>query len=452
MRVRRALNSIAVRLALVFLAGLAALQVALAAAILWPEGRPTIFRLVSPGEAAAMARALEAASPSQQALIVEALNNGALIVQLRPAFPEGTGEDIRPARAFREEGPYVRYRHELEGRPFRVQVRNGAAMGSALRGHIGAPGAIRLAVRLRTGQVLVVERAPVLLQRVFARSSVIAAAAASVMLLVMLVSLLQVARPARRLARAADRLAGDIDMPDLPVRGADELRTVSAAFNSMKRRIRGLLDERTRMLAAIAHDLRTYLTRLRLRVELIEEPSQRASAVRDLDEMAALLDDTLAFAAQSAGRRGATAEAVDLAEALPAFVSLRSDLAEPVRLDGDIPAGLLVRCGRLALRRMLGNLTDNAVRYAGAAELSAGRAAGEVWIRVQDRGPGVPQDALSRLAEPFERLEPSRGRQTGGAGLGLAIVDGLVRELGGRLVLENRVDGGFRAELRFPAA
>lgn len=448
----RLLNSFALRLGLVFLVGLLALQLALAAAILWPEGRPTIFRLVSPRDAAAMARALEAASPVQRALIVEALNSGGLIVQLHPDFPPDAGAPPRRApRPMAEDGPYMRYRHELEGRPFRVQVRSGAALGSAFRGRIGAPGAIRLAVRLRTGQVLVVERAPVLLQRVFARSSLIAATTAAVMLLVMLISLLQVARPARRLARAADRLASDIDMPDLPVRGADEIRTLSAAFNSMKRRIRGLIDERTRMLAAIAHDLRTYLTRLRLRVELIDDPEQRASAVRDLDDMAALLEDTLAFATPS-GPTAPPPEAFDVTAALREFVALRAEMREPVGVEGALPPGLVVRCGRLALRRMLANLTDNALRYAGAARLSAGRDGAEVWIRVDDDGPGVPAAALPRLVEPFERLEPSRGRATGGAGLGLAIVDGLAREQGGRLVLGNRARGGFRAELRLPAA
>lgn len=443
-----ALNSIAVRLAVVFLAGLIALQAALAAAVLWPDGRPTIFRLVSPREAAAMARALEAASPDQRPLIIDALNSGHLVVQLREGFPEDVGEPPRRARRLADAGPYARYRHELEGRAFRVQVRSRQAADAALRGEIGAPGAVRLAVQLRTGEVLIVERAPVLLQRVFARSAVIAAALAAVMLLLMLVSLMQVARPARRLARAADRLASDIDMPDLPENGADELRRLSAAFNSLKRRIRNLLDERTRMLAAIAHDLRTYLTRLRLRAEFITDPDQRARAARDLDDMAALLEDTLTFAAQSAAPRRAPAEPLDLRAELRAFGLMRAELSEAVTVEegeGALPA----RCGRLALRRMLANLTDNALRYAGGARLSAGRSGDEVWVQVEDEGPGVPPEALARLKEPFERLEPSRGRDTGGAGLGLAIVEALAREHGGELSLANRPEGGLRARLSF---
>ncbi len=450
MSVRGPLNSIAVRLAVVFLAGLVALQVALGAAILWPDGRPTIFRLVSPREAAVMARALEAADPDQRRLIVEALNSGNLVVQLLDDFPADAGAAPLRARRLAEPGPYMRYAHELEGRPFRVQMRNRRAAAAALRGEIGAPGAVRLAVQLHTGQVLVVERAPVLLQRVFARSALIAGVLAAVMLLLMLVSLIQIARPARRLAEAADRLAGDIGMPDLPERGGDELRRLAAALNSLKRRIRGLLDDRTRMLAAIAHDLRTYLTRLRLRVEFIDDPEQRAKAARDLDDMADLIDDTLAFAAESAAAKGRPVQRLDLGIELREFVEARRELKEPLLLSA--PEGLLyVSCNRLALRRMLANLTDNALRYAGGARLCAGRDEAGAWVEVTDEGPGVPAEALERMKAPFERLEPSRGRSTGGAGLGLAIVEALARQQGGELELANRPEGGFRARLRFQA-
>jgi len=451
---RGALNSIAVRLGFLFLAGLVVMQIAVTVAVLWPEGRPAIFRLVSPHDAAAMARALEAATPEQQRLIVQALNAGSLIVQLEPGFPEEAGAEAPPRRARWARGleSYERYRHELEGRPFRVQMRNGAAFGAAVHGRVGAPGAVRLLVELKTGQVLVVERAPVLLQRLFARSAVIAAAAGGVLLLVMAACMLQIVRPARRLARAARDLASDIDMPDLPERGADEVRTLSAAFNTMKGRIRGLLDERTRMLAAIAHDMRTYLTRLRLRADFIEDTAQREAAVRDLEDMSLLLDDTLTFASEAAGDGGAGPQATDVARELADFVAVRTQMGEPVGLAAVAAGPLSARCAPLALRRMLANLTDNAVRYGGRARLSAGADGEGVWVRVEDDGPGVPADALARVQEPFERLEPSRGRETGGAGLGLAIVKALARSQGGDLVVENRAEGGLSATVRLPVA
>lgn len=448
------LNGLAVRIGVVFLAGLVLMQVAVAAAILWPEGRPTIFRLASPSEAAAMARALEAAPPDQQRLILDALNNGSVIVHLLPRFPPDDGDPYRRPRPLASgEGPYMRYRHELEGRPFRVQVRNRAATGAVLSGRVGAAGAMRLLVQLNTGQVLVVERAPVLLQRLFARAAVIAAAAGGVLILVMLICILQVVRPARRLADAAHRLATDIDMPDLPVRGVDEVRTLSRAFNAMKHRIRHLLDERTRMLAAIAHDLRTYLTRLRLRIDLIEDEEQRTRAARDLQEMALLLDDTLTFARETAARGAGADERADVVAELRDFVRVRAETGEPVILELDAAAGPLeAACAPLALRRMLANLVDNALRYGGGARLAAGAADATVWVGVEDAGPGIPEAALARVLEPFERLEASRGRDTGGAGLGLAIVQALARSQGGSLSVENRPEGGLRAVVTLPRA
>src|SRR5262249_34184329 len=134
---------------------------------------------------------------------------------------------------------------------------------------LGQPGAVRLLLRLKTGDVVAIERAPVLIQRLFERFAAIAGAATIILILVMLICIQQMARPAQRLARASRDLAANIDMPDVPVAGATEMRALSQAFNEMKHTIRELIDERTRMLAAIAHDLRTYLTRLRLRTDFI---------------------------------------------------------------------------------------------------------------------------------------------------------------------------------------
>jgi signal transduction histidine kinase len=256
--------------------------------------------------------------------------------------------------------------------------------------------------------------------------------------------------PARRLARAARDLAIDIDMPDLPARGATEISMLAVAFNDMKHTIRGLMHERTRMLAAVAHDCRTYLTRLRLRAEFIDDPDQRTQAIHDLDDMNILLDDTLIFA-REATTAGGPAVHCDVAAELRSLVKVRQEMGEPVTLSIPYPGELEARCAPLALRRMLANLTDNALRYGNVAELSALREDAFVKLSIADRGPGVPADALHRMLEPFERLEPSRGRQTGGAGLGLAIVSALAKSQGGDFKIENKPEGGLRATISLPA-
>lgn len=441
---RSLLGSLAVRFGLIFLLALLLLLIVLTAAIIWPDGRPTIFRLVSPREAASIARALEGTSQKERALVLDALNSGALTVHVLPDFPPDRGEG-------RGDAPYLkrlygRYASELEGRSFQVQARADSALSRGTE----RPTAVRLLVRMRTGDVLVIERAPVLLQRLSARLAFVAMAAAIILLLVMLACLHQMARPTRRLAHAARSLAADIDMPDVPVAGATEIRVLSQAFNDMKRTIRGLMDERTRMLAAIAHDLRTYLTRLRLRADFIADPQQQLRAIRDLDEMGLLLDDTLMFARESTRTDRAALPVLDMGKEVADFVRLRRELGDAVMFSdqGEI---LLARCAPLALRRMLGNLTDNAIRYGGHAQLTLSRRDDGVVISVDDDGPGIPSDKVEQLMEPFERLEPSRGRDTGGAGLGLSIVRALAKSQDGVLTLENRAGGGLRATLLLQA-
>ncbi|MDZ4376311.1 MAG: ATP-binding protein, partial [Phenylobacterium sp.] len=276
-------------------------------------------------------------------------------------------------------------------------------------------------------------------------------AAVAVMLGVLFVSLRTI-RPVGALARAARGLADDVQAPDLPIRGVREVRALSDALNALRGRVRGLLDDRTRMLAAIAHDLRTYLTRLRLRAEFIADEDQRARAIADLEEMGQLVDDALLFARDATGAPGGEGRRIALAPELTALVARRRDLNQPVEDVTPLDAALAVHASPMALRRMLDNLIDNALRYGGGARLTARREAGVVAISVEDDGPGAPPEALARLTRPFERLEPSRGRDTGGAGLGLAIVEALAESQGGALTLENRPQGGLRATIRLPAA
>jgi two-component system osmolarity sensor histidine kinase EnvZ len=445
----RIFGSLTVRIGAAFLLGLMLIQTVIAAVVMWPDGSPTMFRLVSPHEAAAIAKALETASPAQRELIVDALNGGSLIVHLQKDFSD---DDVGSRPAPYLEKLFHAYSSDMQGRAFQVRALGDTALASVAHSGIGAPGAIRLLVRLRTGDVLVIERAPIMIQRLLSRFALIAGVTALVLLLVMLYCLRQMVRPAIRLAHAARLLAADIDAPNLSTRGATEISMLSAAFNDMKRTIRGLMDERTRMLAAIAHDLRTYLTRLRLRTDFIGDADQQARAVRDLDDMGLLLDDTLMFARETRRSARRTDERTDARVEIDSFVKLRRELGEPVDCKDDYSGEPLpTHCAPLALRRMLSNLTDNAVRYGHAAHLSAWRENTHVKVAVDDEGTGVPPESFARLMEPFERLEPSRGRTTGGTGLGLAIVSALAKSQGGELMLENRPNGGLRATICLPA-
>ena len=441
---RRIFGGLAVRIGLVFLLGLLLLQAVIAVTLLWPDGRPTIFRLVSPREAVAIAKALEASSGKQRSLVLDALNGGLLTVHLLSDFPLEAGQGGQ------NDAPYLKklyggYAYVFEGRAFRVQAKGDAAL-HVHRIWLGQPGAVRLLVRLKTGDVVAIERAPVLIQRLFERFAVIGGAAALILFAVMLVCIQQMVKPTQRLAQASRDVAANIDTPDLPVSGAAEIRTVSLAFNDMKHTIRALIDERTRMLAAIAHDLRTYLTRLRLRTDFIADRDQQGKAIQDLDEMGLLLDDTLMFA-REATASGQDAAAMDVEREIRDFVSLRHEMGDPVTHLDPMTREIRARCAPLAFRRMLANLTDNAIRYGKTARLSARCSGDTVQVSVEDDGPGVPPETMVRLMRPFERLEPSRGRGTGGAGLGLAIVKALANTQGGDLAIENVNGGGLRATI-----
>lgn len=445
----RILDGLAARAIAIFIAGLVVLQLTIALAAIWPERGSAAFRLPAPKSVAAMARVLELAPPALQPAILESLNNSGTVVRLAPDFwgDDGRAESVDDAPALKR---FLRrrYESELDGRSLRFEIDTGGALlpFSTSRPD-DADGPIRLIVRLNNGQALSVERTPLLLRRLGDRFLVIAAAAAVVLLVILVFFMRQITRPVYRLAERVRLLAADLCAPDLPMQGPRELQELAAACNEMKRQIRELLDDRTRILAAIAHDVRTYLTRLRLRTDFIDDFDQRKRAVGDLDEMSRLLEDTLTFAREARVSGDGGRERVDVLAELTEFVVVRQEVGDPVRLESasdDLPD---VRCSPLALRRMLANLTDNAIRYGDAAHLRAWRDDGYVFIAVEDDGPGVPIEATERLTAPFERLEPSRARQTGGAGLGLAIVKALAESQGGSLHLENRREGGLHARV-----
>lgn len=256
--------------------------------------------------------------------------------------------------------------------------------------------------------------------------------------------------PVRVLAEAAEALGRDVNAPPLPEGGPTEIATAAAAFNTMASRIRRFVDDRTELLTAIGHDLRTPITRLKLRAEFIDDDEQRNKILADLEELEAMVSATLAF-----GRDARTTEAVsqlDLAELLRTVLDEASDahpdLADVIRYDG--PPHLVVQARSLSLKRVFVNLVTNAINYGGSAHVRLSSAVRMVTIEIEDDGPGIPATELDRVFEPFHRGEPSRNRETGGVGLGLPIARNIMRAHGGDVALANRPAGGVKATVTLP--
>jgi len=266
---------------------------------------------------------------------------------------------------------------------------------------------------------------------------------------VFVVSLLAVrwvTRPLAQLADAADELGRNIHRPPLPETGPVEVARAAHAFNTMQERLSRYLQERTRFLAAMSHDLKTPITRLRLRAELLDDPGLRARFSADLAEMEAMVAATLDF------MRGVDAEELPATIDMRALLeSLQSDLQESGGMVAVEAEGLMPFVGRAqALKRCLSNLMQNAIQYGTDARVIAAERPDALEIRVLDRGPGIPEADLERVFEPYFRLETSRNRGTGGTGLGLAIARGIARIHGGDIRLANRPEGGLEAVLMLP--
>jgi signal transduction histidine kinase len=253
-------------------------------------------------------------------------------------------------------------------------------------------------------------------------------------------------RPLTDLARAARDLGENLRRPPLAEDGPSEVRQAAHAFNAMQMRILHDIEERERFLAAVSHDLKTPVTRLRLRSELLAEPELRQRFLHDLDDMQDLLGGALDFL-----QGKAVEEAMQPVDLVAMAESLADDFIEAggiVTLRA--PETLRTAARPRALRRAFANLIDNALKYGGRADVSLSTVSGELLIAIADAGPGLPEAELERVFEPFYRMESSRSRDTGGVGLGLAIVRQIARSHGGEVMLENRAAGGLRAVLRLP--
>lgn len=256
----------------------------------------------------------------------------------------------------------------------------------------------------------------------------------------------RVTAPLAAVSAAAERLGNDLNASPMPDTGTIETRQASRAFNTMQARLRSLIENRTRMLAAISHDLRTPLTLLRLRVENLQNEQERDKMLATIAEMDSMVGVTLQFARDEAATE--LQRPTDIAALVQSIVDDMADAGMPVKME---PAESIVYdCRSDALKRAIRNLLDNAVKYGKAATVAIQTTPKVIEILIDDEGPGIPREELSRVFDPFYRLEESRNRETGGVGLGLAITQSIVQAHQGELVLSNRATPGLRARIVLP--
>lgn len=309
------------------------------------------------------------------------------------------------------------------------------------------PDTVRIALTLNDGQTLLVEHhypddpriAP-------SRHLPLLTGYFLVIALLALLALGWAVQPLRRLARAADALGRDLGGAPLAETGPREVRQAAHAFNTMQNRLASYLDDRLRILAAVSHDLKTPITRLKMRAELLSDMGQRDKILADLEEMQTMISATLDFLRGEARQEAGVP--VDVNALLSALRDDFEALGGSVSISGQASWPLVAR--PQALKRCFANLIDNALRYGGEARLIVMDGPLELVLSIDDSGPGLPEADLERMFEPFRRGEASRCRATGGTGLGLAIARNLARAHGGEVTLANRPGGGLRATVQLP--
>ncbi|WP_160122800.1 sensor histidine kinase [Rhodovarius lipocyclicus] len=397
-------------------------------------------------------------TPDRLAALVELVEE--MPPRLRPALLMAmTTESLAPRIAEAAEAaeplddPRLRdgYAAALGGRPFML-ARPALPPGRWFPRLTSNPrNALQLRVGLRQGGTLVVDaRTRVPITALGMPVGFGAGLFGTVVALAALVVMQRETRPLARLAAAVDRL--DLSGPPIPLpdtrRNAPEIRAVVGAFGRMQERLSGLLQARMALLGGIAHDVRSFATRLRLRIDSLPDAAERQRAEADIQDMIRLLDDALL--ASRAGAGELAQEMVELPALLRAEADDRRAQGARVCLRLDTPEWLTVLGDPLALRRVITNLAGNAIAYGHAAHLSLAEEGGEAVLRVDDEGPGIPPAQRLAMLEPFTRLDASRNRRTGGAGLGLAIARGLVEAHGGRIAIADSPQGGARLEVRLP--
>jgi signal transduction histidine kinase len=264
--------------------------------------------------------------------------------------------------------------------------------------------------------------------------------------LVTAVAARQFSRPIERLAAAVRQFALNPRAPPIAETGPRELQQVIRTFNAMQTQIQKFVAYRTMMLAAISHDLRTPLTRMRLRGEFIEDQEQQARLFRDVDEMQNMVDEALVFF-----RDDATAEETTSFDLPRVLLTIANDYADQgIEIGYAGPAHAAYWGRPLTLKRAFNNLIDNAAKYGKSAEIELSCEETTFVVAIRDRGPGIPPDALYDVFRPYYRVDKSRNRSTGGVGLGLTVAQGIIQGHGGEIILNNRPEGGLQVRVVLP--
>ena len=433
--------TLTMRLSMVVLAAVIALWLVLlvrayrSEETVWTELRP------DPAQLAAIVPVLEAVGPQERQAFVAALSRGPLSLSLAAAAdsPQGPADGDLTAL----------YGTALPGREVTAERLSLRPLGELLRGAGVRADLAVVTVTLASGETLVAQaRRPLLSTRFGVPAGIAAGFLGTLIGLLSLYLMHRELRPLVRLAAAADRIglsAGAKPIP-VPARSAPEIYALVAAFNRLQQRLVTLTRARMALLGGISHDVRTFATRLRLRIESLEG-AEHENAIRDIEDMVRMLDDALIASRAGAGDLGA--ELVDLEELVASEADDRRSLGAPVTFERrPTGEGALVLADRLSLRRILANLVDNALAYGHVARLGLTVDGTSVRLTVDDDGPGIPAEKRALLMEPFVRDEASRNRRTGGAGLGLSVVEALVNAHGGTIEIADAPGGGARFTVR----
>ncbi len=268
-----------------------------------------------------------------------------------------------------------------------------------------------------------------------------------VMLVLLFFAVRLVTKPLSVLAQAAEELGRNIERPPLPETGTVELSRASRALNTMQDRLKRYVDTRVKILAAMSHDLKTPITRMRLRAEMLDDAHIKAKFSKDLDELQQMVGSTLDYM-RGLAEGGEAVQPIDVAALISSLKEDAEEAGHIVTICGDASSPVMGRAQ--ALKRCLQNLIDNALAYGRRADITLRDEGGALNIAISDDGPGIPEDDIERVFEPFYRVEGSRNRNTGGSGLGLSIARNIAQAHGGSVRLRNLASGGLEATLRIP--
>lgn len=467
---RLAPRSLFARMVLVLLAGLAAAQLA-SFAIHWRERGEFMARASGARSAQRIAdivRLLDTIAPAERERILAVVNApGMRVVMQALPLPEVAADEERAEQA---QQLAAQLRRSLgDGWPLEVVVtdvpvirgpppgfgpgmKGGGGMGPHAEG--GGPGmrgrpgiSFVVGTRLTDATPLTFDlRQPSEVVNWPLRLMLSLTVLFGAVLIVTLVAVRSVTRPLKTLAQAAEELGADINRPPLDERGPLEVSRAARAFNTMQQRLAAFIHDRTRIFAAMSHDLKTPITRMRLRTALLDDDEMRAKFDKDLAEMEAMVAATLDFMRGLENTQ--PAQALDVAALLGSIAEDAREVGGEVTVEGAPRAPY--RGNPQTLRRCITNLVDNAVKYGRTAAVLVEDGPDELVIRVRDGGPGIPEAELERVFEPFHRVEASRNRDTGGTGLGLTIARNIAQGHGGTLALANRDGGGLEAMLTLP--